>query len=374
MSQYLNHLIALQTACLAQSNKLSVGKRHETWNNLVCLFELWEDKSKLIALLCDDVSNPEYDMHYLKTCMKYLTEKYVDKTFQILDKYFAYSLTNNSTTPLPLDLASTILNNVISEIENKCNTKSERDFQSTMILLYKYSLETACQITKSKEDHLYESLATLNNKFTVLFKLLGKYASNPLSGKLVLSILTHLYWTQTKYICQFRKPATVQLVLEMYQNFFKLANMVSIEQCNAKSRNQMLFQCWYVCVTLITDNLNLDHLYGKFAQALTVIDGFVTEMLLSSFRKEELSSVDRSNFRCYVTAVSKLSTFVCKIDARNMNRALNSDLMSPVLKFFLAVPEELIVTYVADVSITYNLSLVTSFPIIGMYHCIYCLI
>lgn len=350
MNQYVNNLIALQTSGLAESSKLSIAKRHEMWNHLVCLYGPVEEKSKLISILYNSCYNPQCDVHYLKSCAEFFREKDVDKLFEILDRYFSYYLNNESACAFPLDLASTILNNVISEIER---TKADL-FESSVVLLYKYSLETASQICKSNEDSLYEPLATLNHKLSLLFKMQGKsdQSSSNLRSKVIYSILNHICRIQTKYVCTFRKSATIQITLELYQNLFKLVDVVQLEPCNVKNGNLMVFQCWYACVSFIIENLNLDHLHEKFAQALDVANDFTTNMLLRSYRKTDASSSnDRINFRSFVSTVGKLSLLVSKLDSQNSNKALNAVLIRPVLRFFLAVPEQLVVS-MHDVSIT----------------------
>lgn len=330
----------MQTSRLSKSSEFPTEIRHKLWNHLFYLYKPIPDKTKLISLLPSNCYNPSCDIFYLKSCMELFTRENLLILIGILDKYCAYYLDKRIDSSQLLDISNTILNNVINDIE--CFS-SDSVFESTLVLIYKYSFERTFLVSQSSKESIKENLAVSNSKMKIILELLSIHEKESerykLSSLLMMGMLNHLGITKNKYASQYKEPSTVDLILDMFGHLFKLAKTTFTKLNDLKGSNQNLFRCWCVFIYLITENLNEEHLH--MIDTLIEANNLIISLLLYKL-KNGTSDFDGHNLNSFIRHIGVLVQSVNNLDVKNKNNTINPMLVKSVLSFFLAIPEHII--------------------------------
>lgn len=326
---------------------LSTEVRHSVWNQLIWLFKPSKDKTQLISLLSSK-ANFCCDIHFLESSIDTFTEQHLYELFGILDNYYAFHRKQDVSTVYRV--VDKILNKITSNVENL-----RVQYQSLCISVY-CSLHKITHhiLTQSKhENSLQEYLTNMNCHLTNLIALMKECQNNEqqssLCLKLLSSILNHFSFFQVKYWCVCKSPGTVQAALDTYGAVFNFAHLVRVHCQSTATKHEIMLmnQAWFACITLVTENLGITSLHETFVQALHTANWFISNLFLALFNSEQPDCYD---LKCFVLNLGKLTYEVMKLDARNINKKINSVLIQPIKDIFVSIPEKF-ATPLADVSI-----------------------
>lgn len=346
LSQTMCNLIAMLSSKLSKNtSKLSTQDRHQLWDNLICLYQPMDDKTRLIFLLNElaYAKSNSCDIYYLESYVEQFTRESLPNLFVILDNYYAcyWKLDNKRLH----DVVNKILDHIISIIGKNNNS----EWEIIVISVYKYLHRITYHITKSNhEELLHDSLVMFNAQLSDLSSLVTKMKNQEqtsLFQKILSSILNHFSFFQIKYLSQFKKTSMIKNIVEIYRNIFNVAQTVRTKDqyLSRKNENLMLYQSWYSCLTTICENLNLDHLHKNFVRALNTANDFTMRMFLLMFNENTTigaAESDRHDLKSFVLNIGKLTQAVTKLDPKSQNKKMNSYLIKPLMDFFLVIPEK----------------------------------